>query len=145
MIVNQDHAGGAFDHGRSEHLSGVDEGRIQDSPGNQDGPNDSMLRVQEKGVEFFLLEISEEGPNSGEDVTRTSYGSVFSGQLDGGPPPQLQGSHDSGGRCRTDPGMVFQDSRWQRGETTQGTSFLTPAFPFPILSTRPTRATDPLK
>jgi hypothetical protein len=59
MVVNEDDSGGALYDGGSEHLPGVNQGRVEDAAGHENGPEDPMLGIQEKGVEFLLPEVPQ--------------------------------------------------------------------------------------
>jgi hypothetical protein len=73
-----------------------------------------MLGVKEESMELFLPEILQEGTYPGKDVFRASNWIGVRNQIHGGPAAQLQGSKDSGRRCRTYSLLSLQESRGDR-------------------------------
>ena len=119
MIVNQDHTCGTLDDGSPKNFPGMYEGCVQDSPGYQYIPENSMLGIQEKGVELLLPQIPKEGAESGEHIGGAPDGSFFSSWVHRGPPSQLQGGHDLGGGGPPNSGNGLQNTGRKGGETTK--------------------------
>jgi hypothetical protein len=119
MIVNQDHTCGALDDCSPKNFPGMYEGCVQDSPGYQYIPENSMLGIQEKGVELLLPQIPKEGAESGEHIGGAPDGSFFSSWVHRGPPSQLQGGHDLGGGGPPNSGNGLQNTGRKGGETTK--------------------------
>jgi hypothetical protein len=110
MIVNQNHTGGALDDGGPEYFSGVNQGSVQDSPRYQNVPDHPMLRIQKQGMELLLPEIPKKRADPGKHVGRASDSFVPGGDVRSGTAPELQGGHDAGTRCRSDPRLVLESS-----------------------------------
>lgn len=121
MIVDQDYPGRTLHHGCPKDLPGMNEGGIQNPPGNQDASNDPVLGVEQECVKLLLSQIPEKWAQPLEHVPGATNGPVISLGFSGGPPPKLHGGGDASRSGATDTRLSLQDPRWVSGQASKGT------------------------
>jgi hypothetical protein len=89
VIVDQDDGGGTLGDGGAKYFAGVDEGSIQDAPGNEDLPDHAVTGRQKESVKLLLWEVAEARFHAIEHVSRAPHTISWMTDFRAGPPTQL--------------------------------------------------------
>ena len=68
VVVHQNDARRALPHRQPEDLARVDEGRVENTPGDEHLPQHAVSGVEQEGVELFLASILKARADAAKDV-----------------------------------------------------------------------------